>query len=153
VFDLLAGESTFRIGVEFTCHCFTETLTKSHAPDFRYFQDGGTRAFSVERHSLSLLLPNLVTTLGNRSVYHSEQGNFFFLRDVNAPQGAFPYLVFFDIFRSTRTEIDVRMLVRSAYLKPNMSRFAAPVKFTNLVSAIASGKKLPLGPRQQIKRR
>jgi hypothetical protein len=153
VFDLLAGESTFRIGVKFTCHCFTETLTKSHAPDFRYFHNGETRAFSMERHSLSLLLPNLVSTLGNRSVYHSEQGNFFFLRDVNAPNATSPYLVFFDIFTATNAATDVRMLVRSAYLKPGMSRFAAPVKFTNLVSAIANGKQLPLGPRQQIKRR
>jgi hypothetical protein len=152
-FDLLVGSSTLRIGVEFTCHCFTETLTQAHAPDFRYFHGGETRAFSVERHSLSLLLPSLVTTLGNRSVYHSEQGNFFFLRDINAPHGTSPYLVFFDMFRATSAKENVRMLVRSAYLKPNMSRFAAPVRFTNLVSAIAKGEKLPLGPRQQIKRR
>ncbi len=152
-FDLLAGESPFRVGVEFTCHCFTEALTQAHAPDFHYAHGGERRAFSIERHGLSLLLPNLVTTLGNRSVYHSEQGNFFFLRDVNAPQGTSPYLVFFDMFRATNAETDVRMLVRSAYLKPNMSRFAAPVKFTNLVSAIANSRKLPLGPRQQIKRR
>ena len=152
-FDLLVDRTTFRVGVEFTCHCFTEAITQAHAPDFRYLHDGETRAFSVERHSFSLLLPNLVTTLGNRSVYHSEQGNFFFLRDVKAPRGASPYLVFFDMFKATKAETDVQMLVRSAYLKPGMSRFAAPVKFTNLVTAIAKGKKLPLGPRQQIKRR
>lgn len=152
-FDLLVAGSAFRIGVEFTCHCFTETLTREHAPDLHYAHNGERRAFSIERHGLSLLLPNLVTTLGNRSVYHSEQGNFFFLRDVAAPESVAPYLVFFDMFRSTKAETDVRMLVRSAYLKPNMSRFAAPVRFTSLVSAIASGKKLPLGPRQQIKRR
>jgi hypothetical protein len=148
-FDLQAGEQTFRIDLEFTCHCFTEALTQAHSPDFHYMHNGEKRAFCIERHSLSLLLPNIVTTLGNRSVYHSEQRNFFFLRDVNAT----PYLVFFDLFRAKTSAADVRMLVRSAYLKPNMSRFAAPVRFTNLVSAIARGKKLPLGPRQQIKRR
>ncbi len=152
-FELTAAHEVFKVDVEFTCHCFTEALTQAHAPDLHYAHDGERRAFSIERHHLSLLLPDLVTTLGNRSVYHSEQGNFFFLRDVSTPESVAPYLVFFDLFRSMKAKTDVRMLIRSAYLKPGMSRFAAPVKFTNLVSAVASGRKLPLGPRQQIKRR
>jgi hypothetical protein len=96
-FELQDGEQTFKVGVDFTCHCFTEALTQAHSPDFHYMHNGEKRAFSIARHSLSLRLPGMVTTLGNKSVYHSEQGNFFFLRDVNAS----PYLVFFDLFRAT----------------------------------------------------
>ena len=138
--------------VEFSCHCFTETLGDEHTPDLKYTHGSETRAFNPERYGLSLKLPDLIRTLGTQSVYHTEQGNFFVLRDQAIGDGKVPYLVFFRSFKATDKKVHVRIFVQSAYLKPNMSRWGAPVKFSTLLRFTKDGKKLPLGPKIQVKR-
>jgi hypothetical protein len=89
--------------------------------------------------------------MGNRSVYWSNKGNFFFWRNpenLNAP-----YLVFFNAIKSTKSGVDVHIDVRTAHPKPNMAQFASPVKFTTLIQAKATGKKINAGPAQSIKRK
>lgn len=153
-FPLAVGQDPFTVSVEFSCHCFTEKLDPvRHSPGLHYQHQGELRAFNIERHGLSLMLPNLIETLGNRSVYHSEKGSFFLLRDQNMPQGRVPYVAFFDAFKSRNPGIDVRLIIRSAYLKPGMSRYAAPVKFTTLIKTVAQGGNLTAGPTVHIRRR
>ncbi len=142
----------FHVSVEFSCHCFTETFGPEHTPDLKYTHAGETRAFDVVRHELSKKLPGIIRALGNQSVYHSEQGNFFVLRDQTLPDGKQPYLIFFNAFKATGKEVHVRLLVRSAYLKPKMSRWGSPIRFSTLVRATSENRALKTGPRVQVKR-
>ncbi len=152
-FDIDIDGSVFVVHVTFSCHCFTVEFGPEHTPDLRYRHKDEVRAFSVERHDLSLKLPEMIRTLGFRSVYYSEQGNFFVLRDQELAGGKLPYLIFFSTFQANDRKIHVRMLIRSAYLKPNMSRWGAPVKFSTLVKFTAEGRQPRLGPKVQVKRK
>ena len=143
----------FHVSVEFSCHCFTETFGAERTLDLKYVHAGETRAFDVIRHALSKKLPDMIRKLGNQSVYHSEQGNFFVLRDQELDGGKQPYLIFFNTFKATSKAVHVRLVVRSAYLKPNMSRWGSPIRFSTLVKATTENRPLKMGPRVQVKRK
>lgn len=152
-FALDVDDRTYRVAAEFSSHCFTEALTAEHTPDLRYAHGGETRAFNVERYGLSRKLPDIIRTLGTRSVYHSERETFFVLRDQEFAGGRQPYLIFFSTFTASAKDIHVHLRVRSAYLKPGMSRFAAPIRFSTLVRATAEGRKPKMGRPVQVKRK
>lgn len=141
------------VAVRFTCHCFTEELTRDHTPDLRYTHAHETRAFDFNRHELSKLLPQMLRELGSRSVYMSKASNFFVLRQNPTEGFAGPYLVFFNVTRSTAKGTHVLMNVESAYMKPGMADRASAVRFTKLIENTAAGKQVPRGPLQRIKRK
>lgn len=149
--DTEAGQRV--VAVRFGCHCFTEDLTTRHTPDFRYIHGNETRAFALDRHELSKLLPQMIATLGGRSVYMSMQANFFVLRQDPARGFSGPYLVFFNVTKSTQKGVHVLMNVESAYLKPGMTDRASPVKFRTLIEKTAAGQPVPRGSPQTIKRK
>jgi hypothetical protein len=151
-FVIAASGSDIKVHVEFGFHCFTEKLEAHHTPDLRYKHDGELRAFSIERYTLSLKLPDLLQTLGDRSVYHTKQGSFFILRDEDIDGKRTPYLVFFSAFKARNGTAQVRVLIRSAYLKPAMSERAAPVKFSTLIKFVRDGRSPPLGATIKLKR-
>jgi hypothetical protein len=151
-FRFTADGLAYAVKVIFSCHCFTEGLQAHHTPQDHYTHDGETRAFCVERHGLSIMLPGLVQSLG--TVYHNTKwGNFFFWKNHQLQTATTPYLVFFNMAKSTSGNADVLMNINSAHLKPNMTQFAAPVKFKTLVEAKAKGRKLKTGKPIQIKRK
>ena len=153
-FSLAVGADRFTIAVEFSCHCFTQKLDPTrHSPDLHYQHGIELRAFDIDRHGLSLMLPNKIRTFGNRTVYHTKHGSFFFLNDHRTPQGNIPYVGFFRAFRPKKQGIDVRLYIDSAYLKSGMTQWASPVKFTTLIAAIAKNRALKTGQPRQIKRR
>lgn len=152
-FELPLADKKWSIRVQFHCHCFTEALAAHHTPDLRYQHDRETRAFDFQRYDLSHQLPNLIRTLGSRSVYLSSQINYFTLRQDAHPQHPGPYLVFFNVHKLERRSEDVLMMIESAYIKPNMADRASPVKFTTLIEKTASGEKVPRGAPQLIKRK
>ncbi|HWU61494.1 MAG TPA: hypothetical protein VN112_05655 [Ensifer sp.] len=152
-FDIEVEGVTIVVHVEFTCHCFTEALKQEHTPDLRYAHGKETRAFDIQRYELSKKLPEMLRTLGTRSVYHTQQGSFFVLRDEDIEGLKVPYLVFFSAFKATDKRVHVQLLVRSAYLKPGMAEFAAPVRFSTLMRFTRDGKTPPMGPRKQLKRK
>lgn len=141
------------VAVAFSCHCFTEKLTAAHTPDFRYVHGHETRAFALDRHELSKLLPQIISTLGSRSVYLSMEANYFVLRSNPAKGFVGPYLIFFNVTKSTAKGVNVLMNVESAYMKPGMTDRAAPVKFSTLIEKTSAGQPVPRGPPQTIKRK
>lgn len=144
---------TFETLVDFSCHCFTEKFDAHvHTEADSYLHNGEKRAFDVERHRLSLALPGQLATLGNQTIYHTQQESFFFLRTVNSLGATVPYVVFLRSFKSNKENLDVVVNVSSAYTKPGMTKRAAPVKFSRMVNARAKNLHLPLGPMRQIKR-
>ena len=150
-FALANGDDSFTVEVHFSCHCFTEDIGPHHTPDLHYTHNGERRAFDMVRYGHSKLLPGLIASLGNRSVYYTKQVNYFFLRDLPNVDGA--YVVFFDPAKAKKKGVDVLINIQSAYCKPGMTDRAAPVKFTTLVEATAKNKVVNRGPIQQIKRK
>lgn len=154
-FDVSHNDKTFTVRVVFSCHCFTEELnTATHTPDFHYVHETERRAFSVVRYELSKQLPSLITSMGSVTVYHSNIGNYFLLRQNAAVAHLGTYVVFFNVIRATKDNtFDVVMNVQSAYLKPNMADWASPIKFTTLLDFTSRGQKPPQGTPMKIKRK
>jgi len=150
-FALTSGDDSYTVEVQFGCHCFTEQVTAEHKPDVYYSHAGERRAFDLVRYEQSKLLPDLITSLGSRSVYYTRQVNYFFLRNLPGLTG--PYVVFLDPIRAKKEGVDVLLNVQSAYCKPGMVDRASPVKFTTLIEAKATGIPVNRGPVQQIKRK
>ena len=140
------------VRVTFLDHVFTEAHDPDrHTPDLIYSRrNGDLRAFDVRRWELSLDLPDLFRTLNRQSVYGTKGRNFFFLCG-NA--GEPPYAVFFEAIQSDLWNVDVSVIVRSAYEKEGMATRASPVSFPRLIDAVARGITPPLGPPAPIKRR
>lgn len=144
---------TFQTLVNFSCHCFTEKFDdQKHSADDEYRFGGERRAFCIDRHQLSLALPQHFVELGNKTVYHTQKESFFFIRTVTDLGVAVPYVVFFRSYKSNQDDLDVLINVSSAYPKPGMTSWASPVKFPRVVNARARGLQLPLGKPQKIKR-
>lgn len=149
------GGNAYTALVMFSCHCFTEAFdAERHDDRMAYEHKNETRAFDVVRYQLSLLLPDLFRALGNRTVYHTERGSFFFVTSRRLPDGTgkVPYVVFFRIHKADMAGADVVVNVVSAYPKPGMTRWAAPVKFPRIIDSKVRRRQLPLGPRCQVKR-
>ena len=154
-FDVTYNDKVFIVRIIFSCHCFTEELDPAiHTPDFHYVHETERRAFSIVRYELSKQLPTIITSSGTITVYHSNIGNYFLLRQNAAVAHPGTYVVFFKVSRATKeNEFDVVMNVQSAYLKPNMADWASPIKFSTLLDFTARGQKPPQGKRMQIKRK
>ena len=63
------------------------------------------------------------------------------------------YAVFFEPIRAKHEDANVAVIVRSAYEKENMTKWASPVSFPRLVDAVARGIQTPIGSPMQIRRR
>ena len=154
--EVAIGEGAIhRVLVSFKCHCFTEKLKPRHTPDFHYTHRGEKRAFDINRHSLSLQLPGMIAWLGATTVYRStnpKSDNFFFWRQ-NSPGFSGPYLVFFNVAKAKRADVDVVMNVESAYLKPNMTDRGSPITFATLIDKIARNRRVPFGLPVMVKRK
>lgn len=146
--DFTFGVGEHTVMAVFSCHCFTEEYQEGARPDLVYSHRGEKRLFSVERHALSQQLPSLIGSMGNRSVYHTRKGSFFY---VKTEEGK-PYAVFFRAHKANASDYHVIINVESAYTKPNITLYAAPVKFPTVISFTAQGKTPPTGPPVQIKR-
>jgi len=146
-------DRTYQTLVNFSCHCFTEKFDGArHTAEVAYRHGGERRAFCVDRHLLSLALPQHFSRLGNTSIYHTKKDSFFFIRSTADLGASVPYVVFFRSYKSTQEGLDVIVDVGSAYPKPGMTAWASPVKFHRMIDARARGRVLPLGRAQKIKR-
>jgi len=148
-FNVPVDEKIYVIRVEFTCHCFTAKLEPHHGLDVVYEHKSEKRAFDIQRHELSKLLPDYIRGLVSNSVYWSNKGSFFFWR---TPQNT-AYLVFFSALKSRTKGIDVQIKIMSAHPKPQMAKYASPIDFTELMKVKANGEFPEFGPKVQIKRK
>ena|ERR1700761_7488451 len=150
-FDIVVplDEETFRVRVEFGCHCFTTKLEPHHPPDLIYEHKSEKRAFDVERYHLSKLLPDYIRGLVGCSVYWSNQGSFFFWR---TPEDVL-YLVFFTALKAKNGKADVRIRIESAYPKQTLAKYASPIDFEALVKTKAKGEFPDFGPKVALKRK
>jgi len=147
--DLSLTIEECRTKVMFSCHCFTEEYKEGRTPDLTYRHKNEKRIFSIERHELSKKLPLLIPSLEKATVYHTKKGSFFFVRTESGK----PYVIFFRAYKSNSKDCDVIVNIDSAYTKPNMTNYGAPVKFSTVLKYIAQGKVPPFGRPVQIKRK
>lgn len=153
-FPLHVGNNRYGVRVQFNSHVFTEKFDETiHTLDLRYTHGNELRAFNIRRHELSLALPKFIETHGNRSVYHDDRGSYFILRSVGSGPADAPYAIFISASPYERNGADVLIRVRSAYEKQGMTKWAKPIKFTNLVEAKATNQTLTFGPSAKIRRR
>lgn len=151
-FTVKHEDTDYSVRVTFEDHVFTTAFDPVlHTPDLIYSRRADDwRAFDTTRWQQSQDLPQLFRSIGGHSVYHSKGRNFFFLRGA---AGTPPYAVFFEPMRSNRDDTDVAVIVRSAYEKNSMTRWASPIKFPRLIDSVVRGIQTPLGPSAQIRRR
>jgi len=147
--DFILEVASYKVKIVFSCHCFTEKLLKKHSPDYLYEHNGEKRAFSHERYTLSLQLKAIIGGLDNISVYHTQTGSFFSTKSLLNQN----YVVFFRTYKADNKKFDVIIRVESAYLKPNMNMWAAPVKFRTMIEYTAKGKIIPMGNPVYVKRK
>jgi ribosomal protein S17E len=141
------GTETFKVLVTYSCHCFTEELKPHHTPDFHYDYKHEKRAFCLVRHGLSHNLPNYIAGLLGKSVYLTQQTNFFFIRSNGGN-----YVVFFAIRPARDPKYDAILTVQSAHLRSNFIRVARAVTFDDLIEAKVKNTPVTPGPKQTIKR-
>lgn len=147
VMQVQKGNETFTVLVTYSCHCFTEELQPRHTPDYHYVHKHEKRAFCTVRHGLSHNLPNYIASLLGRSVYLTQQTNFFFIRSNGGN-----YVVFFAVRPAKDPKYDAILTVQSAHLRSNFIRTAKPVTFDDLVEAKVKNIPVNPGPKQTIKR-
>jgi hypothetical protein len=148
-FKVAVDDEEYRVLVEFGCHCFTTKLEKHHSPDLIYEHKSEKRAFDVERHELSKLLPDYIRGLIGSSVYWSNQGSFFFWR---TPED-YLYLVFFTALKARTGNVNVRIKIESAYPAGRLSQYASPIGFADLIKTKAKGEFPDFGPKVELKRK
>jgi hypothetical protein len=154
LFSLEIGASTYVVRVSFSMHCFSETFDPAKSPDWQYTHGHETRTFSVERYALSQFLPSLIRDLASNTVYVAKEKNFFFIRQHLVPLMNGPYVAFFDVSKTTKSrEFQLSIHVQSAYVKPRMTKWGDPIRFSTLVGKVIAGQKVLPGKAHLIKRR
>ncbi|MDE2792156.1 MAG: hypothetical protein OXI81_17275 [Paracoccaceae bacterium] len=120
--------------------------TARHDDRAVYGQGNEKRALDVVRYQFSRSLPDLFRTFGNKPVYHTKRGSFFFIRKLpDETANLVLYVVFFKTYVANMDGADVIVEVASAYTKPGMARWAAPVRFPRIIDSTVRGYRLPLG--------
>jgi hypothetical protein len=135
------GARTYRVRVSFGCHTFTRDLVQGDPIDFHFRADNEMRCFCVDRHKLSLGLPDLVRYAAAGRAYFSERANFLVVE--SAPGTNAPYVAFFNAEKAKKRDgYDVAVFVTSAHLRPELPDKLPAVTFATLVDYVFRRKKL-----------
>lgn len=140
------GALARRVLVTFGHHVFTQGIRPGDPPEMTVHHkghNGDPRCFCPVRYGHSLHLPAIIKAAVGSVAYFGETQPWrpqnYFLID-NVPGVVGPYAVFFDMKRGSAKNVDVAMLVKSAYPKPRLPPSVPNLPFTVLVATIAAGK-------------
>jgi hypothetical protein len=126
--------------VQFSAHCFTERFDAAvHQTEHRYTHLGELRAFNLERYQLSLLLPDLIRSMGQRKVNFTKESNYLLVERVDLQGVRQQYVVFFDL-KKAKGGRALRMFVQSAYVKAALPQSLDTIRFRILAAAIWEGR-------------
>lgn len=149
IFTYQLSELQCRIRVSFSCHCFTKAL--DNTPNHLIYKHGKEkREFCFDRFELSKILPSLVQSLGNATIYESQKRDYLIIKLDNTFAPNQHYTIFFNSVKSKSAESDITIYVNSAYIKQNKLSSAPAIKFNSLLSHILNGKMPPRGIKQKI---
>jgi hypothetical protein len=140
---------TYKVRVSFGLHTFTRELTHQDKPDLWIRANNECRCFCVDRHRLSLELPDMIRYAGKGRVYFSERSNFLVVESLLYANA--PYVAFFNVEKAKKQDgHDVAMFVTSAYLKPELPDRLPAVSFATLIDYRYRGKPLKRPEPQKI---
>ncbi len=129
------------MSVTFGCHCFTEEFDPAqHRPDYRYSYKGELRAFNRQRYECSLQLPQLINAMLSGMIYRADESYTYAAHiALDSLAGPRAYSIFFSLKKNTAaTQPALAMFVKSAYLKPLVSRpNAQKWRFASLAGQIS----------------
>ncbi len=135
--------ATYQLRVSFGFHTVTRAREPAHTPDMFMSQGNDHRSLCIERHALSLQLPQLIRYAAAGKAFFSNENNYIIVERQTHNGVVVPYAVFFDVRQSAnRKTHDVAMTVVSAYLKAKLPKRLDTIKFATLVSKIARGEKV-----------
>jgi hypothetical protein len=134
-----AGSPTYRVLVNFGCHCFCRELEPNDPPD-HHVADGknGPRCFCKDRAAHSQHLPRIIRAASGGPAFFSQGKNMLLVERLPGLNG--PYAVFFNVRQSIKANIDVAMFVASAYEKPALVPAMPAMPFTALIAKAALGQ-------------
>ena len=133
------GARTFNVHVSFGLHVFTEEWDDSYTPDLKFTDGDELRCFSIDRHSHSLELPQIIQDAASGRAYFSDYPHTFTVSK-NLPNLVGPYSVYFKIEKAKSPKFDASMFVVSAYEKQNLPPRLKKITFATLVSHTVMGK-------------
>lgn len=132
------GSPTFNVRVSIGCHVFTEKWDPAYTPDLKITDGLEERCFSTDRYALSQNLPLILRQASSGKAHFTNIQNTFVVHH-NLPDLVGPYAVFFKVTKANSSKFDVRLIVVSAYEKPNLPNRLKTITFATLVSNTVSG--------------
>ena len=130
---------SFRVFVRFSTHCVTEKTTEGQTEQFN--DEGGmVRYFSKERHTFSLLLPDIINGLLEKQCYHTSHGrNYFTIEHIDHESKVRHYHVY---FTAKKTSEGVSVFVESAYVPVKPQKQKRKIKGKVILANTFKNKKI-----------
>lgn len=130
--DMLGN--TYTCKVEFSCHCFTKECEFGDLEDQFYYWNDEKRTICMDRYNKSKSLPDIIKNqLPHIKVHRLHHKNFFIVKAHNSDGKIEPYTIFFNVMKSKERDIDIKIIINSAYVKPKMITEAYAIRFDNLL--------------------
>ena len=132
--------ATLRIGVRYSCHCFTDHfIDGSSERDLLWMDYRQPRVFCRQRYGSSLNLPAIMRNLPNVRVHQTyEQRNYVRFETIDPAQPQ--YGVFFTLKRKQADGCHLSLYVESAYCDPKPNPTAGKVRFKVLATNVFLNK-------------
>lgn len=112
-------ENTYKARVVYSTHCYTRGVPDDGCFDSRLLLKNGkeSRLFDMRRYRLSMLLPEIIKQLPSKRCFHTGKGNFFIAQIINDEGKAEDYEIYFQVRRLSNDQVDLEIVVESAYVR------------------------------------
>jgi len=121
--NLELEENLINLNITFSCHCFTEKFdSEKHKEHHKYTYKKEIRAFGKIRYECSLQLPNIIQKMLTGKIYQTHESYTYvteILLDTNLEK---KYSIFFSLEKDKKVEKGLKVFIKSAYLKPLVSK-------------------------------
>ncbi|MEY4530364.1 MAG: Heat shock protein [Deinococcota bacterium] len=142
-------ERLYRTRVTFSHHCFTENSKPEDDPKLLYPSTQDLRSFDQRRYQLSKHLPEIILTLMNRTISHTEHSNFVTFELLNEAGISVEYNVFFEVKRAVGDK-RLHLIVQSAFPRDEDRNSNRPrhnkIRFATILFNVQNNK--PIKPKR-----
>ncbi|NRA87655.1 MAG: hypothetical protein HRU28_09710 [Rhizobiales bacterium] len=135
-------ERSYDIDVAFSWHCYTRA--PSEADTNVLHQGREVRCFCPERYKYSLLLPDIIQTLGEHYCKQTGKGNYFIVKVIDVENIKNNYEIYFQLKKQKKSK-NLQLFVQSAYVRniPDPYRNKKKkIRFAILVHNVKHGKQI-----------
>jgi hypothetical protein len=110
-------EQRYLINVSFSLHCFTRGFKDGETAleEQCYADSREKRIICLDRHALSLELPEVIQNVGQRKCFHTGHDNFVTIELIDKSGETHDYTVFFAVSKAGRGK-GLNLFVQSAYV-------------------------------------